>query len=185
MLALLALPDHARIYDDSVYCAVDIYLKAHPQLAAEERDRVCGVVDCRKLTVEACTHAAQNERLPLRAMLQVLFFEQLQQRRRHSAGGPATSEAWRASVVRVDMDGVSRQVQGLERECSSMRRTIKKIDGRSGARSSPARSADADAEDDGGGPRSRYGCKFSTQVCDSQARNVVAASRASRMGMNP
>ncbi|KQK13304.1 BTB/POZ domain-containing protein At5g66560 [Brachypodium distachyon] len=210
----LALPDHARIYDDGVYRAVDIYLKAHPRLAAEERDRVCGVVDCRKLTVEACTHAAQNERLPLRAVLQVLFFEQLQlrraitgtllamppqqqqqqQRRRHLAGGPATSETWRASavqesqVLRVDMDGVRRRVQGLERECSSMRRAIKKIDGRSGAGSSPARSADADAEDEGGRPaswRSRYGCKFSTQVCDSQARNVVAASRASRMGMSP
>lgn len=110
------------------------------------------------------------------------------------AGGPATSETWRASavqesqVLRVDMDGVRRRVQGLERECSSMRRAIKKIDGRSGAGSSPARSADADAEDEGGRPaswRSRYGCKFSTQVCDSQARNVVAASRASRMGMSP
>ena len=44
-------------------------MQAHPRLTAEERDRVVGVVDCRKLTVEACTHAAQNERLPLRAVL--------------------------------------------------------------------------------------------------------------------
>uniref|UniRef100_R7W5I1 BTB/POZ domain-containing protein n=1 Tax=Aegilops tauschii TaxID=37682 RepID=R7W5I1_AEGTA len=67
----LAMPDHARIYDDGVYRAVDIYLKAHPRLTAEERNRVCGVVDCRKLTMEACTHAAQNERLLLRAVLQL------------------------------------------------------------------------------------------------------------------
>lgn len=33
-------------------------------------------MDCKKLTVEACVHAAQNERLPLRVVLQVLFFEQ-------------------------------------------------------------------------------------------------------------
>ncbi|KQK13308.1 hypothetical protein BRADI_1g09280v3 [Brachypodium distachyon] len=147
-----------------------IHKQAHPRLAAEERDRVCGVVDCRKLTVEACTHTAQNERLPLRAVLQVLFFEQLQQRRRHLAGGPATSEAWRASalqesqVLRVDMDGVRRQVQGLERD------------------------ANANVEDEGDWPaswRSRYECKFSTQVCDLQACNLVAASRAYRMAMSP
>eukprot|EP01018_Ginkgo_biloba_P001412 Gb_07556 [translate_table: standard] len=34
-------------------------------------------MDCQKLSLEACTHAAQNERLPLRVVVQVLFFEQL------------------------------------------------------------------------------------------------------------
>lgn len=34
------------------------------------------MLDCKKLTVEACMHAAQNELLPLRVVLQVLFFEQ-------------------------------------------------------------------------------------------------------------
>ncbi|XP_052150228.1 BTB/POZ domain-containing protein At5g66560-like [Oryza glaberrima] len=228
----LALPDHARVYDDGVYRAVDIYLKAHPRLAAEERDRVCGVVDCRKLTVEACTHAAQNERLPLRAVLQVLFFEQLQLRRaitgtllssagagatqtrlhlhryqqprpaamaaRHSAdaGGGRGEAAWRSTatqdsqVLRLDMDSMRNRVQDLERECSSMRRAIKKIDGRSAAaspRHSDAGDDDVASADGSSRPanwRSRYGCKFSTQVCDSHARNVVA-SRASRMGMSP
>lgn len=197
----LSLPDHARIYDDGVYRAVDIYLKAHPRLTAEERDRVVGVVDCRKLTVEACTHAAQNERLPLRAVLQVLFFEQLQLRRAiagtllaPSAGAaPREAAAWRGAtalaqdsqVLRLDMDSMASRVQDLERECSSMRRAIKKIDGRGGSRSrSPGgRSADG-SRPAAGGWRSRHGCKFSTQVCDSHARNVVA-SRASRMGMSP
>ncbi|XBJ22745.1 hypothetical protein VPH35_001078 [Triticum aestivum] len=207
----LAMPDHARIYDDGVYRAVDIYLKAYPRLTAEERDRVCGVVDFRKLTVEACTHAAQNERLPLRAVLQVLFFEQLQlrcaimgtliasmasPRARHPnprlqrpvaavrhAAGP--SEAWQTTTMqesqtlRVDMDDMMSRVQGLERECSSMRRAIKKIDG-SGAASQGSGSPDVAAP---AGWRSRYRCKFSTQVCDSQARNAVV-SRASRMGMS-
>ncbi|KAM0855102.1 hypothetical protein ACQ4PT_049995 [Festuca glaucescens] len=53
-------------------------VQAHRRLTAEERDRVCAVEDCRKLTVEACTHAAQNERHSLCVVLQVLFFEQLQ-----------------------------------------------------------------------------------------------------------
>ncbi|KAL5218781.1 hypothetical protein ABZP36_019465 [Zizania latifolia] len=221
----LALPDHARVYDDGVYRAVDIYLKAHPRLTAEERDSVCRLVDCRKLTVEACTHAAQNERLPLRAVLQVLFFEQLQLRRAitgtllASSGAPQArhhrhqqqhrpssaaarhavdaGEAWRSAAVQdsqvllLDMDSTRNRVQELERECSSMKRAIKKIDGRGSAAASP-RSADAgDAEEaaaDGSSRpaswRSRYGCKFSSQVCDSHARNVVA-SQASRMGMSP
>ena len=37
-------------------------------------------MNCQKLSLEACTHAAQNERLPLRVIFQVLFFEQLRLR---------------------------------------------------------------------------------------------------------
>ncbi|KNA23958.1 hypothetical protein SOVF_020300, partial [Spinacia oleracea] len=81
----LSPPEKARLYDDGVYRAVDVYLKAHPWLSEEERDKVSGVMDCQKLTLEACTHAAQNERLPLRAVVQVLFFEQLQLR--HAIAG--------------------------------------------------------------------------------------------------
>lgn len=173
-------------------------MQAHPRLTAEERDRVVGVVDCRKLTVEACTHAAQNERLPLRAVLQVLFFEQLQLRRAITstllAAGPqaqprrrerraASGEvvARESQVLRLDMDSVASRVQELERECSSMRRAIKKIDRSPGTRSADgSRTPPATA-----GWRARHGCKFSTQVCDSHARNVVASNRASRMGMSP
>lgn len=34
-------------------------------------------MDCRKLSVDACLHAVQNERLPLRVVVQVLYFEQV------------------------------------------------------------------------------------------------------------
>jgi uncharacterized small protein (DUF1192 family) len=37
-------------------------------------------MNCQKLSLEACTHAAQNERLPLRVVVQVLYFEQLRLR---------------------------------------------------------------------------------------------------------
>lgn len=37
-------------------------------------------MNCQKLSLEASTHAAQNERLPLRVIVQVLFFEQLRLR---------------------------------------------------------------------------------------------------------
>ncbi|XVE82707.1 hypothetical protein DITRI_Ditri16bG0027600 [Diplodiscus trichospermus] len=81
----ISLPDQARNFDDGLYRAIDVYLKAHPWLPESEREKICGVLDCQKLTLEACTHAAQNERLPLRAVVQVLFFEQLQLR--HAIAG--------------------------------------------------------------------------------------------------
>ncbi|KAL0376003.1 UNVERIFIED_CONTAM: Root phototropism protein 3 [Sesamum calycinum] len=72
-----ALPESARTCDDGLYRAVDSYLKAHPTLTEHERKRLCRVMDCQKLSVDACMHAAQNERLPLRVVVQVLFSEQV------------------------------------------------------------------------------------------------------------
>lgn len=45
-------------------------------------------MDCRKLSVDACMHAVQNERLPLRVVVQVLFFEQI----RAASSGNAPTE---------------------------------------------------------------------------------------------
>lgn len=52
-------------------------LQAHPTLSEHERKRLCRVMDCQKLSMDACMHAAQNERLPLRVVVQVLFSEQV------------------------------------------------------------------------------------------------------------
>uniref|UniRef100_A0A0E0CM82 NPH3 domain-containing protein n=1 Tax=Oryza meridionalis TaxID=40149 RepID=A0A0E0CM82_9ORYZ len=72
-----SLPESARTCDDGLYRAVDSYLKAHPTLTEHERKRLCRVMDCQKLSFDACMHAAQNERLPLRVVVQVLFSEQV------------------------------------------------------------------------------------------------------------
>ncbi|EAZ23501.1 hypothetical protein OsJ_07198 [Oryza sativa Japonica Group] len=72
-----SLPESARACDDGLYRAVDSYLKAHPTLTEHERKRLCRVMDCQKLSFDACMHAAQNERLPLRVVVQVLFTEQV------------------------------------------------------------------------------------------------------------
>ncbi|KAI9176624.1 hypothetical protein LWI28_005163 [Acer negundo] len=72
-----ALPESARSCDDGLYRAIDSYLKAHPTLSEHERKRLCRVMDCQKLSIDACMHAAQNERLPLRVVVQVLFSEQV------------------------------------------------------------------------------------------------------------
>ncbi|XP_019176736.1 PREDICTED: BTB/POZ domain-containing protein At1g67900 [Ipomoea nil] len=71
-----SIPDFARIDHDDLYRAIDIFLKGHQELNKTERKRLCRSLDCRKLSMEACMHAAQNELLPLRVVVQVLFFEQ-------------------------------------------------------------------------------------------------------------
>ncbi|KAE8674090.1 putative Plastidic ATP/ADP-transporter [Hibiscus syriacus] len=72
-----ALPSHARAMDDGLYRAIDTHLKAHPGVSKQDRKVLCRLIDCRKLTPEASLHAAQNERLPVRAVIQVLFSEQI------------------------------------------------------------------------------------------------------------
>ncbi|CAN4090580.1 unnamed protein product [Withania somnifera] len=57
------IPEQSRITEDIMYKAVDMYLKAHPALSDVERKKVCSVMNCQKLTPEACAHAVQNERL--------------------------------------------------------------------------------------------------------------------------
>ncbi|KAF5814137.1 putative BTB/POZ domain, NPH3 domain, NPH3/RPT2-like family protein [Helianthus annuus] len=61
---------------DGLYRAIDMYLKAHLAITKSERKRICRLMDCKKLSVDACAHAVQNERLPMRVVVQVLFFEQ-------------------------------------------------------------------------------------------------------------
>lgn len=74
------LPDHARIVTDGLYRAADIFLKVHPNIKDSERYRLCKTIDCQKLSQEACSHAAQNERLPVQMAVQVLYFEQIRLR---------------------------------------------------------------------------------------------------------
>lgn len=74
------MPSYARVVDDGLYRAVDIYLKAHPGVNELERKKVASLMDCQKLSQEACSHAAQNERLPVQVVVQVLYFEQMRLR---------------------------------------------------------------------------------------------------------
>ncbi|WOL02460.1 BTB/POZ domain-containing protein [Canna indica] len=103
-----AVPDFARVDHDDLYRAIDIYLRSHPELDKNARKRLCRILDCKKLSVEACMHAAQNEMLPLRVVVQVLFFEQS---RAAMAGGgqveelPGNIKALLAKTAAGDGDG--------------------------------------------------------------------------------
>ncbi|KAF5731471.1 BTB/POZ domain-containing protein [Tripterygium wilfordii] len=80
------LPDHARIVSDGLYKAVDVFLKVHPNIKDSERYRLCKAIDCQKLSQEACSHAAQNERLPVQMAVEVLYFEQIRLRNAMNGG---------------------------------------------------------------------------------------------------
>ncbi|KAL3524725.1 hypothetical protein ACH5RR_013097 [Cinchona calisaya] len=75
-----SLPENARTCDDGLYRAIDTYLKTHSSLSDHDRRRLCKIMNCEKLSLDACTHAAQNDRLPLRTVIQVLFSEHVKMR---------------------------------------------------------------------------------------------------------
>ncbi|WJX26901.1 hypothetical protein P8452_15771 [Trifolium repens] len=52
--------------DDGIYHAIDVYLKAHTWLRDSEREQLCRLMNCQKLSLKASSYVAQNERLPLR-----------------------------------------------------------------------------------------------------------------------
>ncbi|XP_057781053.1 BTB/POZ domain-containing protein At5g48800-like [Salvia miltiorrhiza] len=74
------LPAHARTVHDGLYRAIDIYLKAHQALSEPDKRKLCKLIDFQKLSQEAGVHAAQNERLPIQSIVQVLYYEQLRLR---------------------------------------------------------------------------------------------------------
>ncbi|KAI3975655.1 hypothetical protein MKX01_023081 [Papaver californicum] len=71
------LPNHARVVNDGLYRAADIFRKVHSNIKESEQYRLCKTIYCQKLSQEACSHAAQNERLPVQMAVQVLYFEQI------------------------------------------------------------------------------------------------------------
>ncbi|CAN4126142.1 unnamed protein product [Withania somnifera] len=136
------IPDFARPLSDGIYRAIDIYLKAHPWLTDSEREQICRLMNCQKLSLEACTHAAQNERLPLRVIVQVLFFEQLRLRTSisgwffvsdnldnsqsttlHGGNQKTNTVNGRGSSI----DDVRDRVAELEKECNNMKQEFKKV----------------------------------------------------------
>ncbi|KAL0312115.1 UNVERIFIED_CONTAM: BTB/POZ domain-containing protein NPY1 [Sesamum radiatum] len=116
-----SIPDSARPIHDGLYGAIDIYLKEHKNLTKSERKNLCGLMEVKKLTTDAAMHAAQNEQLPLRVVVQVLFFEQVRSaaathalNNSHDAMDPPrnTQESWGKSApenrksLRKQMDGM-------------------------------------------------------------------------------
>ncbi|KAH1139322.1 hypothetical protein GYH30_028661 [Glycine max] len=138
------LPDYARTLDDGIYRAIDIYLKSHQWLTDSEKEQICRLINCQKLSLEASTHAAQNERLPLRVVVQVLFFEQLKLRTSVAGWFFASDSVENTqnlsanlALIRNDgntppnpvlaLDNMKERVAELEKECLSMKQDLEKM----------------------------------------------------------
>ncbi|CAN1815176.1 BTB/POZ domain-containing protein SR1IP1 [Linum perenne] len=130
------VPEQSRIVDDEMYRAIDIYLKAHPALSDLERKKVCSVMDCQKLSREACAHAAQNDRLPVQTVVQVLYYEQ--QRLRDSINKAPYSVD--VHPVPDELSILKRENQDLKFELLKMKMKLRELEKFSSASSSTARS---------------------------------------------
>ncbi|CAM8967615.1 unnamed protein product [Rhodiola kirilowii] len=152
-----ALPESSRSLHDRLYRALDIYSKEHPWLSDAEKEQLCNLMDYQKLSIDACAHASQNKRLPLRIVLQVLFFEQMQLKSAlagclHASNtenapmsafpsrNPAINivgqivhrEGWvpvlrKNHVMKVDLKTMRSRVAELEQEFSKMRLEVRRV----------------------------------------------------------
>ncbi|KAI3901987.1 hypothetical protein MKX01_040390 [Papaver californicum] len=127
--------------------------EAHPWLVDSEKEQFCRLMNCQKLSLEDCTHAAQNERLPLRVIVQVLFFEQLRLRTsvagwffvsdnienshvpvqnlplfRNNATSQSNCPNYEMEDQTIGVDEMRLRVLELEKECSNMKLEIEKME---------------------------------------------------------
>ena len=165
-------------------------MQSHPWLSESDREQLCRLMDCQKLSLEACTHAAQNERLPLRIIVQVLFFEQLQLRtsiagcflvsdnleggsRQLRSGLAGSNEGgWTTAVrenqvLKVGMDSMRLRVSELEKECSNMKQEIEKLGRVKGGSST------------WGNVSKKFGFKLKSQMCSAQEGSISQQNNGS------
>lgn len=172
-------------------------MQAHPFLSPSQREELCNVIDYQKLSIDACAHASQNERLPLRVVLQVLFFEQMQLRTAlagclhaldtesaltSSVAAPADltgqiiqRDRWVTivrdnQVLKVDMEKMRSRVGQLEQEFSTMKEEMKKV--------AKSHNSNTSARTIGW----RIGCKLLPHTPDAQSdivESIVPSPRAS------
>ncbi|KAG7539401.1 NPH3 domain [Arabidopsis suecica] len=119
------IPEQSRVTEDGMYRAVDIYLKAHPNMSDVERKKVCSLMDCQKLSREACAHAAQNDRLPVQTIVQVLYYEQ--QRLRGEVTNDSDSPPPPAAVLPPKLSSYTDELSKLKRENQDLKLELLKM----------------------------------------------------------
>ncbi|KAK4262380.1 hypothetical protein QN277_027948 [Acacia crassicarpa] len=118
------IPQQSRPTEDGIYRVIDIYLKAHPALSDMERKKVCSVLDCQKLSREACSHAVQNDRLPVQTVVQVLYCEQ-QRLRDAMEGSPSTLSNF--ILYPTDSDHSSYDLSNLKKQNKELKSELVKL----------------------------------------------------------
>ncbi|VVB04909.1 unnamed protein product [Arabis nemorensis] len=188
----VALPESSRPLYDGLYRAFDIYLKEHPWLSDKDKEQLCNIMDYQRLSIDACAHASHNDRLPLRVVLQVLFFEQMHLRTALAGGlnvannetahaltipGRTTGQeivqrdGWvtvvrQNRVLKVDMQKMRSRVGELEEEFQSIKQEIKKRVSKSSSSLSSPRLV-------------KMGCKFLLPRASDAKNDTVQSSMSS------
>ncbi|KAF7828640.1 BTB/POZ domain-containing protein SR1IP1 isoform X1 [Senna tora] len=121
------IPEQSRPMEDGMYRAIDIYLKAHPILSEMERKKVCSVMDCQKLSREACAHAAQNDRLTVQTVVQVLFYEQQRLRDVVDGSPSVASSNNKLNLYSADSHHFSNDLSNLRRENKELKLELVKL----------------------------------------------------------
>nr|AAU05485.1 At5g67385 [Arabidopsis thaliana]AAU95431.1 At5g67385 [Arabidopsis thaliana] len=123
------IPEQSRVTEDGMYRAVDIYLKAHPNMSDVERKKVCSLMDCQKLSREACAHAAQNDRLPVQTIVQVLYYEQQRLRGEvtNDSDSPAPPPPQPAAVLPPKLSSYTDELSKLKRENQDLKLELLKM----------------------------------------------------------
>ncbi|XP_074286800.1 root phototropism protein 2 [Silene latifolia] len=130
------VPKGARRTDDDLYRAIDIYLKAHPNLDEIEREKVCSSMDSLKLSYEARLHASQNKRLPVQIVLHALYYDQLKLRSGANEGNPPDAVTTRGQL-QADVSLV-KENEALRTELMKMKMYISDIQKTQGTTSRPS-----------------------------------------------
>lgn len=145
-------------------------------------------MDYQRLSVDACAHASHNDRLPLRVVLQVLFFEQMHLRTAlagslnvantetaHALTIPGRTgqeivqrDGWvtivrQNQVLKVDMQKMRSQVLKLEEEFQSIKQEMKKRVSKSSSSLSSPRLV-------------KIGCKFLLPRASDAKNDIVQTS---------
>lgn len=170
-------------------------MQAHLWLSEREKEQLCNMIDYQKLSIDACAHASQNERLPLRVILQVLFFEQMQLRtalagclhvldNENAPAAPITvssdmagqivqRDGWvtvvrENQVLKVDLERMRSRVGELEEEFTKMKQEMKKVSKTQSSLNSPRMVA------------RRIGCRLLPRPSDAQADTIDSTAPTPR-----
>ncbi|KAH0900348.1 hypothetical protein HID58_049916 [Brassica napus] len=133
--------EHSLFDTDTVQRILMNYLEfeAHPNMSDVERKKVCSLMDCQKLSREACAHAAQNDRLPVQTIVQVLYYEQQRLRGEvtNDSDSPAPPPPQPAATVlpppklssyNDELSKVKRENQDLKLELLKMKMKLKEFE---------------------------------------------------------
>lgn len=86
-----------------------------------DKQQLCRLVDFQKLSQEAGSHAAQNERLPLQSMVQVLYIEQLRLRNALSHSYPDDEHKQMHHSLRINSGAFSAAISPRDNYASLRR----------------------------------------------------------------